>query len=95
MTGIQTTITTHTESYCIYSKASHNIYEQISMHDNVGTGLRHYDGGYNLFLNCDSYRNWDNVSENQLGANNDGFGCHPKASGVENVFKGCRSWFNS
>jgi hypothetical protein len=95
MTGVQTTITTHTESYCIYSKGNHNIFEQISMHDNVGTGLRHYNGGYNLFLNCDSYRNWDNVSENKLGGNNDGFGCHPNTSGEGNVFKGCRAWFNS
>jgi hypothetical protein len=95
MTGIQTTITAHTESYCIYSTGNHNIYEQLCMHDNVGTGLRHYNGGYNLFLNCDSYRNWDNVSENQLGGNNDGFGCHPNASGAGNVFRGCRSWFNS
>lgn len=95
MTGIQTTITTHTESYCIYSRGSHNIFEQISMHDNVGTGLRHYKGGYNLFLNCDAYRNWDNVSEDKLGSNNDGFGCHPDAGGVGNVFKGCRAWFNS
>ncbi len=95
MTGVQVTITTHTESYCIYSKGNHNIFEQISMHDNVGTGLRHYDGGYNLFLNCDSYRNWDNVSEDKLGSNTDGFGCHPKSSGAGNVFRGCRSWFNS
>jgi hypothetical protein len=95
MTGVQVTITTHTESYCIYSLGSHNIFEQISMHDNVGTGLRHYNGGYNLFLNCDSYRNWDNVSENKLGSNTDGFGCHPNSSGAGNVFRGCRSWFNS
>ncbi len=95
MTGIQTTITTHTESYCIYSRGSHNIFEQISMHDNVGTGLRHYKGGYNLFLNCDAYRNWDNVSEDKLGSNNDGFGCHPDAGGKGNIFKGCRAWFNS
>ena len=79
MTGIQTTITTHTESYCIYSRGNHNIFEQISMHDNVGTGLRHYKGGGNLFLNCDSYRNHDTVSEDGLGSNNDGFGCHPDA----------------
>ena len=95
MTGVQVTITTHTESYCIYSKGNYNIFEQISMHDNVGTGLRHYNGGHNLFLNCDSYRNWDNVSENKLGGNSDGFGCHPNTSGAGNVFRGCRSWFNS
>ena len=95
MTGIQTTIATHTESYCIYSKGNYNIFEQISMHDNVGTGLRHYNGGYNLFLNCDSYRNWDNISENKLGGNNDGFGCHPNTGGAGNIFRGCRAWFNS
>ncbi len=95
MTGIQTTITTHTESYCIYSRGNYNIYEEISMHDNVGTGLRHYNGGHNLFLNCDSYRNWDNVSEDGKGGNNDGFGCHPNTNGAGNVFKGCRAWFNS
>jgi hypothetical protein len=97
ITGVQVTITTHTESYCIYSNGNYNnnIFEQISMHDNVGTGLRYYKGGGNLFLNCDAYRNWDNVSENQLGGNTDGFGCHPSTSGTGNVFKGCRSWFNS
>ncbi|MEJ5352527.1 MAG: T9SS type A sorting domain-containing protein [Melioribacteraceae bacterium] len=95
MTGIQVTITGHTESYCIYSRGNHNIFENISMHDNVGTGLRHYKGGYNLFLNCDAYRNWDNVSEDKLGSNTDGFGCHPDAGGKGNIFKGCRAWFNS
>jgi len=95
MTGIQTTITEHTESYCIYSKGNNNIYEEISMHDNIGTGLRHYKGGGNLFLNCDSYKNWDNVSENKTGSNNDGFGCHPDPGSTGNVFRGCRAWFNS
>jgi len=95
MTGIQVTITTHTESYCIYSRGNNNIYEQICMHDNVGTGLRHYQGGGNLFLNCDSYRNWDNVSEDRLGSNSDGFGCHPDPGGTGNIFRGCRAWFNS
>lgn len=95
MTGMQTTITTHTESYCIYSRGNNNIYEEINMHDNVGTGLRHYSGGNNLFLNCDSYRNWDNVSEDGKGGNNDGFGCHPSVGSTGNVFRGCRAWFNS
>lgn len=95
MTGVQVTITTHTESYCIYSRGNHNIFELLSMHDNVGTGLRHYKGGNNLFLNCDSYRNHDNVSEDKLGSNNDGFGCHPDPGSTGNVFRGCRAWFNS
>ncbi|MCB0847512.1 MAG: DUF4990 domain-containing protein, partial [Bacteroidetes bacterium] len=95
ITGVQITITTHTESYCVYSWGDHNIFERISMHDNKGTGLRHRNGGYNLFLNCDAYNNHDDVSEDKKGGNVDGFGCHPKAGGVGNVFKGCRAWFNS
>lgn len=93
--GVQVTITTHTESYCIYSWGNHNIFENISMHDNKGTGLRHRNGGYNLFLNCDAYNNHDDVSEDQKGGNTDGFGCHPKSGGKGNVFRGCRAWFNS
>ncbi|MFK7848733.1 MAG: FlgD immunoglobulin-like domain containing protein [Rhodothermales bacterium] len=95
MTGIQTTITGHTESYCIYSKGSNNIFERLSMHDNVGTGLRHYGGGGNLFLNLDAYRNWDNVSEQGIGDNNDGFGIHPREGSEVNIIKGSRAWFNS
>lgn len=95
MTGIQTTITGHTESYAIYSRGSHNIYEQLSLHDNVGTGIRHYGGGYNLFLNIDAYRNWDYVSQDGTGSNNDGIGVHPNADGIGNVIRGCRVWFNS
>lgn len=95
ITGIQVTITTHTESYCVYSWGDHNIFETISMHDNKGTGLRHRNGGYNLFLNCDAYNNHDDVSENKKGGNTDGFGCHPKAGGKGNVFRGCRAWLNS
>lgn len=95
MIGVQVTITSHTESYCIYSWGNHNIFELINMHDNLGTGLRHRTGGNNLFLNCDAYRNHDNVSEDKRGGNTDGFGCHPKDGGTGNVFRGCRAWFNS
>ncbi|GAO31257.1 right-handed parallel beta-helix repeat-containing protein [Geofilum rubicundum] len=95
ITGVQVTILTHTESYCIYSWGNNNIFENISMHDNKSTGLRHRNGGYNLFLNCDAYNNHDDVSENQKGGNTDGFGCHPKTGGKGNVFRGCRAWFNS
>lgn len=95
ITGVQVTITSHTESYCIYSWGDNNIFENISMHDNKCTGLRHRDGGNNLFLNCDAYNNHDDVSEDQMGSNTDGFGCHPKAGGTGNVFRGCRAWFNS
>ncbi len=95
ITGIQVTITSHTESYCIYSYGSNNIYELLDLHDNQGTGLRHRTGGYNLFLNCDAYRNHDYTSEGGRGGNTDGFGCHPGGLGRGNVFRGCRAWFNS
>jgi len=93
--GIQVSITTHTESYCIYSWGNHNIFEELSLHDGQGTGLRHRKGGNNLFLNCDAYNNHDYTSEGGRGGNTDGFGCHPHAGGTGNVFRGCRAWFNS
>ncbi len=95
MTGVQVTIKTHTESYCIYSYGSNNIYEQIMMHDNQGTGIRHWKGGNNLFLNCDAWQNHDYTSEDGRGGNTDGFGCHPDDGDTNNIFMGCRSWFNS
>ena len=95
MTGIQTTITGHTESYCIYSRGSNNIFEQLVMHNNVGTAFRHYGGGGNLVLNSDAYNNWDNVSEQGIGDNNDGFGMHPREGSEVNIIRGSRAWFNS
>jgi len=95
-TGMQVTITSHTESYCFYSWGSNNIFELLKMHDNEAVGIRHRGNGVNnLFLNCDSYRNYDSVSQNKKGGNTDGFGCHPLKGGTGNVFRGCRSWFNS
>ncbi len=95
MTGIQTTITGHTESYCVYSRGSHNTFEQLSMHDNVGTAFRHFGGGGNLILNSDAYRNWDTVSEQGIGDNNDGFGIHAREGSELNIIRGSRAWFNS
>jgi hypothetical protein len=95
ITGVQVTIRSHTESYCVYSWGNNNIFEGLYLHDNQGTGLRHRGGGNNLFLNCDSCRNWDYTSEKGLGGNTDGFGCHPADGGTGNLFKGCRSWLNS
>ncbi len=95
LTGIQTTITEHTESYAVRSEGNYNIFENLSLHDNVGTGLRHFNGGHNLFLNIDAYKNWDNVSEDGKGSNNDGIGVHPNSEGIGNVIRGCRVWFNS
>jgi len=98
VTGVQVTITTHTQSECFENQGSNNIYELLRMHDGMAIGFYLTKGGNNLILNCDAWNNWDNVSENKLGGNVDGFGCHPNKQGVgytNNVFRGCRAWFNS
>jgi hypothetical protein len=96
--GVQVNILTHTQSECFENQGNNNIYELLSMHDGMAIGFFLTKGGNNLILNCDAYNNWDDVSENKRGGNTDGFGCHPKDenSGLaNNVFRGCRAWFNS
>jgi len=96
--GVQVTITGHTQSECFRNEGSNNIYEALKMHDGMANGFYLTKGGNNLILNCDAYRNWDTVSEDGLGGNVDGFGCHPYKQGsgwTGNVFRGCRAWFNS
>lgn len=93
--GVQVTIKTHTQSECFANDGSHNIYEQLSMHDGMAIGIYSVSGGDNLFLNCDAYRNYDPISEGGKGGNVDGFGCHPTAGSTGNIFRGCRAWFNS
>jgi hypothetical protein len=95
VTGVQVTIKTHTQSICFANDGSHNIYEQLSMHDNQAIGIYSLKGSDNLFLNCDAFRNWDYTSEDGKGGNVDGFGCHPPKGGTGNIFHGCRAWFNS
>jgi hypothetical protein len=93
--GVQVTITGHTQSICFDNQGSHNVYERLSMHDGMAIGLWIGNGAENLVLNCDAYRNHDNVSENQRGGNTDGFGYHGPKGSMHNVFRGCRAWFNS
>src|SRR4051794_10778754 len=95
VTGVQVTITGHTQSICFDNEGSNNIYEQLTMHDGQAIGLWSSDGSDNLFLNCDAYRNYDFTSEGGKGGNVDGFGCHPSKGSKNNVFCGCRAWFNS
>ncbi len=95
VTGMQVTILTHTQSECFRNEGSNNIYEQLNMHDGMGIGFYLTKGSNNLVLNCDAYRNWDNVSEAKTGGNTDGFGFHPNKGGSGNVIRGCRAWFNS
>ena len=93
--GVQVTITAHTQSICFDNEGSHNLYEQLSMHDGMAIGLWIGAGASNLVLNCDAYRNHDTVSEGGRGGNVDGFGYHGRKGSVNNVFRGCRAWFNS
>ena len=93
--GTQVTILTHTQSECFRNEGSNNIFEQLSMHDGMAIGFYLTKGSNNLVLNCDAYRNWDNVSETKNGGNTDGFGCHPSKGGTGNIIRGCRAWFNS
>ena len=93
--GIQVTILTHTQSINFDNQGSHNVYEQLAAHDGMGIGFWIGNGSDNLVLNCDAYRNYDRVSENGKGGNSDGFGYHGPKGSVNNVFRGCRAWFNS
>lgn len=96
VTGVQVTIKTHTQSECFsHNEGSNNIYEQLSMHDGQAIGFFLRSGSNNLILNCDAYRNYDSTSEGGNGGNTDGFGNHPTKGSVNNIFRGCRAWFNS
>ena len=96
--GIQVTQESHTQSenFRIFN-ASHNTLENIAAHDGMGIGFYLIKKcAHNYFINCDAYNNFDNVSENGKGGNSDGFGCHPGTlDSEENVFIGCRAWYNS
>ncbi len=93
--GVQVTMKGHTQSICFANDGSHNVFEQLSMHDGQAIGIYALRGSDNLFLNCDAYNNYDSVSEGGRGGNVDGFGCHPPPGATGNVFRGCRAWFNS
>ena len=93
--GVQVTIKTHTQSICFDNQGSDNLYEQLSAHDGMAIGFWIGAGANNLVMNCDAFRNYDSVSESGRGGNTDGFGYHGRKGSVNNVFRGCRAWFNS
>ncbi|HEY4330014.1 MAG TPA: DUF4990 domain-containing protein [Phycisphaerae bacterium] len=95
ITGIQVTETGHTQSECFENHGSNNVYEQLKMHDGMAIGYYALAGSNNLVINCDAWNNWDSVSEGGRGGNTDGFGCHVAAGGTGNIFRYCRSWYNS
>ena len=91
----------NTQSECFSNRGgSHNIYENLAIHDGKGIGFYLTEGSDNLVLNCDAYNNYDDVSgaDNEgagNGGNVDGFGGHPAKGSTGNVFRGCRAWWNS
>ena len=97
VTGIQVNITSHTQSENFrVTDGSYNTFENIACHDGMGIGFYlTRRSHHNLFVNCDGYNNYDPVSENGIGGQNDGFGCHVLEGQENNIFIGCRAWNNS
>ncbi|MCU0797295.1 MAG: right-handed parallel beta-helix repeat-containing protein [Akkermansiaceae bacterium] len=95
VTGVQVTMTGHTQSICFSNRGSHNRFERLSMHDGMAIGFYLNRGSHNLILNCDAWNNHDPVSDGGRGGNVDGFGGHPTRGDIGNIFRGCRAWFNS
>ena len=82
----------------IKSNASHNRFENLSIHDNYYSSLVLADGASdNKIINCDAYNNFDS---NTYGENSDGFvvTAHKRDAtpylGRKNIFINCRSWGN-
>jgi hypothetical protein len=100
VTGVQVpVVNSNTQSICFSNAGgSNNLYELLRMHDGQAIGFYLTSGSNNLILNCDAYRNYDYTSQaggGRNGGNVDGFGNHPAKGSVNNVFRGCRAWFNS
>jgi hypothetical protein len=83
------------ESWGVWIAASHDVFELLNLHHNMGPGLFIQDGGWNLVLNSDSHHNYDPYTSNGAGQSADGFGAHIRAGHPGNVFRGCRAWANS
>ncbi len=94
--GVQVVVKGHTQSECISMMGSHNIIENLSMHDGMAIGYYQKKGSDDIVLNCDAYSNYDPYSEGAYGGNVDGFGSHNSDDNATgNMFIGCRAWWNS
>lgn len=95
--GMMVNITDHTQSENFRIRnGKHNTFDNIACHDGMGIGFYlTNNSSHNLFLNCDGYNNYDSVSEDGKGGQNDAFGCHVTEGNVNNIFIGCRAWNNS
>ena len=89
--GVQQTIASEQESWgVLVMGGNNNLFEQLVLRGHEGPGLSIESGSDNLVLNCDAYDNYDADNNGQYA---DGFRCG--ASGMGNVFSGCRAWNNS
>jgi hypothetical protein len=79
------------DSWAVRIRGSNNVLELLNVHHNEAPGIFITTGGDNLVLNCDSHHNYDVL---ESGESADGFGCH-STNGGNNVFRGCRAWYNS
>jgi hypothetical protein len=93
--GTQVNFKGHGQSCNVELHGSHVVVERLALHDSQAIGVYLLGGSENLILNCDAYRNHDYTSEDHRGGNVDGFGGHPAKGSVNNIFRGCRAWFNS
>nr|WP_315707654.1 pectate lyase PelN [Brenneria ulupoensis] len=95
ITGVPQHNNKNHESWGVWIKGSHNIFEQLNIHHIMGTGLFLQNGAYNTILNSDSHHNYDPLTSNGAGQSADGFGAHISANMPGNIFSGCRAWWNS
>ena len=95
ITGVPQNNNLNHESWGVWIDGSHNIFELLDMHHNMGPGLFIANGAHNLVLNSDSHHNYDPLTSNGAGESADGFGAHPDADNPGNVLRGCRAWMNS
>ncbi len=86
---------------CVHIAGSYNTLENLSIHDCGDSGVQITVpealgsdltlGAYNKVLNCDSFRNFDAVTD---GENADGFAAKDRV-GPGNEFRGCRAYQNA
>jgi hypothetical protein len=95
VTGVKQRNNQNHESWGVWISGSNNIFELLDIYHIDGTGLFIQNGSNNLVLNCDSHENFDPLTSNGACESGDGFGAHISANNPGNLFRGCRSWFNS
>jgi hypothetical protein len=95
VTGVKQRNNQNHESWGVWVSGSNNIFELLDIYHIDGTGLFIQNGSNNLVLNSDSHENFDPLTSNGACESGDGFGAHISANNPGNVFRGCRSWFNS